>query len=59
MIERFQQEVGGLPVFGAEVVAVDGPRTPPMLVSDHSVDGVEPANAGDAISRAARDRRGA
>jgi hypothetical protein len=64
VIERFQQEVGGLPVFGAEVVAVDGADTPATLVSDFSVGGIDGVDAGSAISRAeavaaARDAVGA
>jgi hypothetical protein len=53
VIERYEQRVGGLPVFGAEVVAVDGPETAPMLVSDSTVEGIDPVDAGDAISRRA------
>ena len=53
LVQRYEQEVGGLPVFGAELVAVDGPETAPILVSDSTVAGLDPADASSAISRSA------
>jgi hypothetical protein len=52
VVQRYEQRVGGLPVFGAEVVAVDGASTAPMLVSDSTVGDLEPVDGSGAISRA-------
>jgi len=62
-IQHYAQRVGGLPVFGAEVVAVDPREAPAMLVSDSTVSGLDPSlgqaslTPGDAIA-AAREAAG-
>jgi hypothetical protein len=53
IVRRYEQRVDGLPVLGAEVVAVDGPETAPMGVSDSTVGAIEPVDRSNAISRAA------
>ena len=49
-IQRYSQRVGGLPVFGAEAVAVAPEGTPASIVSDSTVDGLDPADRSGAIS---------
>lgn len=53
LIQRYAQRVGGLEVFGAEVVAVSASGTAPTLVSDSTVDGLEAKDTSGAISSAA------
>ena len=52
-IQHFDQTVGGLPVFGAEVVAVNPEGAPASLVSDSTVDGLQPKSTAGAISKGA------
>jgi hypothetical protein len=64
VVRHYAQRVGGLPVFGAEAVAVSAPDTAPTLVSDSTVTGIGPKDASGAISsaeaiEAARDAAGA
>jgi hypothetical protein len=62
-IQHYAQRVGGLPVFGAEVVAVAANGVAPTLVSDSTVSGLDAKDTSDAISAAeaisaARDSAG-
>jgi Fungalysin metallopeptidase (M36)/Fungalysin/Thermolysin Propeptide Motif len=58
-IQRYRQRVEGLPVLGGEAVVADPPGAPPILVTDHTVAGLD-ARGGveigrpEAISRAMR-----
>jgi hypothetical protein len=52
LVQHYAQRVGGLPVFGAETVAVAAPGSPAELISDSSVDGLEAQDTSGAISRA-------
>ncbi len=49
-IQRYSQRVAGLPVFGAEAVAVAPEGAPATIVSDSTVDGLDPAGREAAIS---------
>jgi fungalysin metallopeptidase (M36) len=50
-IQRYRQRVDGLPVLGAEAVVADPPGAPPILVADHTVQGLDPSGAVE-LSRA-------
>jgi hypothetical protein len=52
LIQHYSQRVGGLPVFGAETVAVAAFGDRPELISDSSVTGLDPVDTSGAISRA-------
>ena len=52
LVQRYAQRVGGVPVFGAELVAVDAAASSPTLLSDSTVAGLTARDASDAISSA-------
>jgi hypothetical protein len=41
-IRRYRQRAAGLPVLGADAVVSDPPAGPPILVTDHTVPGLDP-----------------
>ncbi len=53
LIQHYAQSVGGLPVFGAEAVVVDPEGSPARVLSDSTVDGLDPQDTSAAISKAA------
>ena len=53
VVERYEQRLAGLPVLGAELVAVAAPGSEPILVSDSTVGGLDAPDRSSAISRPA------
>jgi hypothetical protein len=58
-IQRYRQRAAGLPVLGADAVVSDPPAGPPVLVTDHTVPGLQPSrevrvDRGAAIGKALR-----